>query len=288
MCSLLSCFDTVPNHAGDAHPLWFLRLTHTRLTDAILDLCGVPTKEQPRRACYHILTCCSAPPPCLFHDLDLSEKHRTKNNPYCKSTTPSRVLEELLEKAIDEHGVPKAAASRLRVFLYAGCSPMPLDLSAAIDALEGATKKLRSMDDPRQHTTRRNKRYEDVARGLRAMRNLNSAMMDLDIIPTRHEQDAEARFQSPAYVSLDLGMRQRLKHYHGHVFFQAILLPEDLESIMSNDALLAGGGRGIKVAEGGRYDELVSLNLHFHSVEGSCPTTIRSSICTRTSSVPCI
>lgn len=248
-------------HAGIVRPIWFLRLTHTRLADAILDVCGVPLKESSRRACYHILTCCSAPPPTssLLGTTNHPDKKDRGETHASKSKKAKKILNELLEAAMSEHGLPKPAATRLRSFLNAGCLPLPLDISAAVDALQDATKKLRSMDDHRQPIPRRSKRYEDVARGLRSIRNCVEAMTAMGIHnQTYHELDqGRNKLHPPSYVSLDLGLRQKLKHYHGHLYFQAIMLTEET-NVLSNDALLSGDGKGIKFAEGGRYDDLVS------------------------------
>lgn len=44
-------------------PLWYIRLSHTRLADSILDLCGVPVNNDLRRACLYIFSRFVAPAP---------------------------------------------------------------------------------------------------------------------------------------------------------------------------------------------------------------------------------
>lgn len=234
-------------------PIWFLRLTHTRLADAILDICGVPTKDVLRKACYHILTCCTAPPPSLLWTTNPEgKKIRGKK----RKINPKKICGGLIELAIHEHGLPKGAATRLRAFLNSGCLPLSVDISEAISALEAGTKKLRSMDDQRHHVPRRQKRFEEVARGLRSIRNCIEAMTAMGIkfqnVNTENQCD-----HFPAYISLDLGLRQPTLHYHGQIYYQAIMLTEGPDSIVSNDTLLSGDGKGVKIAEGGRYDDLV-------------------------------
>jgi len=48
---------------GSKSPLWYLRLTHTRLADGILEVCGVSSKETARRVCLGILSTFCAPGP---------------------------------------------------------------------------------------------------------------------------------------------------------------------------------------------------------------------------------
>jgi hypothetical protein len=236
-----------------ARPIWILRLTHTRLADAILDICGVPVKDTLRKACYHILTCCIAPPPSLLWTTN-SEGKKIRGKK--RKINPKKICGGLIDLAIREHGLPKGAAARLRAFLNSGCLPLPVDISAAVNALEDGTKKLRSMDDQRHHIPRRQKRYEDVARGLRSIRNCINALTIMGI--KFHNESAEDQSHHfPAYISLDLGLRQPAQHYHGQIYFQAIMLTEGPESIVSNDTLLSGDSKGIKFAEGGRYDDLV-------------------------------
>ncbi len=239
-----------------ASPLWLLRLSHTRLTDAILDLCEVPQNESSRRACYNILSRCAAPPPSLL------QKNNSKQNRKKDRHSTRALLDELLKRAETEHGLPAIATKRLRAFLTKGaCLPLPTDVYTALDSLQDGTKKLRALDEQRPQLPRRKKRYEDVARGLRAVRNLIDAMGALGILPRSgckiNSEMHGNRYHPPLYISLDLGMRQPRKHYHGHFFFQAIMLPDELDLLEINDALLAAKDKGVKIAEGGRYDDLV-------------------------------
>lgn len=68
---------------------------------------------------------------------------------------------------------------------------------------------------------------------------------------------SHSRTHPCSYISLDLGLRQLRKHYHGHIFYQAIMLPNDISTFRRSDALSAAKDEGIKIAEGGRYDDLV-------------------------------
>jgi hypothetical protein len=44
-------------------PLWYIRLCHTRLSDSILDLCGVPSRESLRSICLSLLSNFVSPSP---------------------------------------------------------------------------------------------------------------------------------------------------------------------------------------------------------------------------------
>jgi len=62
----------------------------------------------------------------------------------------------------------------------------------------------------------------------------------------------------PAYISVDLGLRQKRKHFSGALYFQAILLRDNFaagEGKSNNDRIIFGG-KGTRLAEGGRYDDL--------------------------------
>ncbi len=241
------------------NPFWFLRLTHTRLSDAILDVCEVPTKESTRRACLHILSRCSAPPPALVLNDGLNNTTKGRPNKKNGDAKPEQNLENLLEKARKEHRLPKEASDNLKTFLSNGCLPLPGDISKALENLQEATKKLRSINE----NTKRSKRYADIARGIRGIQNLVHAMDVLGISPSYDNgRPVGTCFLPPSYISLDLGMRQRQKRFQGQIYFEAILLPDDCEDepdkFDKNDLLLSGNPKqATKIAEGGHYEELV-------------------------------
>lgn len=250
--------DSMPGSMTETaleRPYWFLRISHTRLADSILELCHVPPKDEVRRICYGIFSRCSAPSPRAFQEAEKKE-HSMKREE--KGTLdPLKQLGEMLEKATREHELPREAATRLRIFLSSGCLPLPLDPRLALDALQNATKKLRSLDENHAVSSRKNKKFEDVGRSLRTLRNCMDAMSAIGIFPLRANDAEKRNFHQPLYISIDLGLRQKRRHYHGNILYQAILLPDDFRTIHANDALFGSGGKGIKIAEGGRYDDLV-------------------------------
>lgn len=249
---------------GASSPLWYLRLTHTRLADSILEICGIPQKEGTRRACLSILTQSCAPGPSTLMTKALKRKKKRKNK-HEKKANAIEHLEKQLEDAVTQHGLSTTAANRLRVFVTKGCMPLPPHIDDALDKLQSAFSYLRSTDSKEAKIDpRRMKRFEETAKMLKGLKNLVANLHALGISPHFGNQAGVtiASVNRPLYISLDLGLRQRRKHYHGGVLFQCIALAENyLDEVPSvvdhNDFVISSAGPGIKLAEGGRYDDLV-------------------------------
>ena len=133
----------------------------------------------------------------------------------------------------------------------------------AVEKLQGAVSYLRSTDKEAKVDARRMKRYEDSTKILKGLKGLFASLDALGVAPLFGNQGGVAGVNRPLYISLDLGLRQRRKHYHGQVLFQCIALPDYyLDEIPAvedhNDFVISPAGPGIKLAEGGRYDDLVS------------------------------
>lgn len=229
-------------------PLWYLRLNHTRLADAILDLCGVPNQEDLRRACFSLLTRLTAPTP-----------HGAAGmlNPLRERASNRKKLDTVLRDAIDNHGMSIAASKNLTSFVES-CLPLPSDIVEAISVLQQAVVKLRKKD------ARRSRRFEDAARSLKSILNLLELLGKLGICPMQNVT-SEVNSSRPMYISFDLGLRQRRKHYHGGLIFQCVALPDSyfskrLTSDEHNESIVSPSGRGIKIAEGGNFSELVRKN----------------------------
>lgn len=253
---VLHILSDTTNHTEMKRPYWILRLSHTRLADSILDLCQVPVKEDLRRFCFGIFSLCSAPVPHNFGNVSSVIPH---NKEEAVQADPLNQVIEMLEKARQEYSLPVEAANLLKIFLTCSCLPLSIDSHKALDALQEAAKKIRLLDEENVVSSRRHKKFEEIGRSIRAIRNCIDAMSVLGIkslyIPSDKVQGRKVH--QPLCITIDLGLRQKHRHYHGNIIFQAILLPEDFQSIKSNDILIGSGGKGIKVAEGGRYDDLV-------------------------------
>lgn len=255
-------------------PLWFMRLTHTRLVDSIMDVCGVPQKESAKKACLQIFARSSAPAPGVLFQ-STQRPHRKRSSSVSGTHATSEIdrsdVKSQLESAVKNQILPKATAKRLEVFLESGCSPLPADIDEALNTILSAIGKVKLLDAKNQASDpRRLRRYEDIARIVKSFKNLVLLMRTIGIGPLLGtKKETTNRFGSrPLYVALDLGLRQKRKHYNGNLFFQAIVLPDnffDTDATDQNMNRKSMVGLGTKVAEGGRYDDLVSELSHSSS-----------------------
>ena len=219
------------------------------MADSILDVCGVPPKESARRAAFRILTACTAPSPTSWQN---------------KNASNAVEFENYLGISMDKHGLPQAAVERIRIVFTKSCLPLPsADADKACDLLYDGIERLRQIDTHSNALSRgKVKRFEDVFRSLRSLRLCLSLMKSLGVqIMSSSNPEKNHQISSPIFVSLDLGFRQRRKHYHGQLLFQAISVSGDYSKKTGTkhehlDVFLAGGF-ATRLAEGGRYDELV-------------------------------
>lgn len=242
-------------------PFWYLRINHTRLADAILDLCGVPSKDSVRQAAFRILTRFTAPSP-----FSLSRFVSSKQSGGGRYSGPDPVerekLESLLGEAVSKHGIPRAAADRLKAFVES-CMPLSPDANECIEMLESSVSLARGLDGSGGMDPRRARRFEDAGKSLKSMKDLLSILelTRLQAAVSGGISPCESNVSLPLFVSFDLGLRQRRKHYHGGLIFQCIVLPDNgfdsLDIDEDNDTIISASGRGIKVAEGGNYSDLV-------------------------------
>lgn len=248
------------NAPFDGSPLWYLRLNNTRLTDAILDLCGLPSKEAVRRSCLHILTRFVAPPPSKLQHFLLEKPKNTKQQKMRQSSR-TEDLSIALAEAETQWGLPSSALEKFRVFIES-CLPMSADIYESIEAIKRAITKLRTLEDS-QLASKREKRFEDAVKSLRTVQELVSLLYTtMPPLVTPKKVTQSALFNRPLYISLDLGLRQRRKHYHGGMIYQGIVLPCNYfdatpEIFEDNESIVSPSGRGVKVAEGGDFSDLV-------------------------------
>jgi histidyl-tRNA synthetase len=245
---------------GARSPMWYLRISNTRLADAIIELCGVPSKDSARRVCFHLLSRFTAPPPGSL-DPTLNSQRKAQNRNKGEAFTRSEELSTALTEAVSEHGVSKQAADKLRLFMES-CSPVSPDIYESIESIKRAITKIKSIDDPKS-ASKREKRFEDAAKSLRSLQDLCSVLWpNLEPLQSLQGMGNNSLFNRPLYMSLDLGLRQRRKHYHGGVIFQAIVLPDNFFESFSdpaehNELIVSASGRGMKIAEGGEFSDLV-------------------------------
>ena len=235
-------------------PLWFLRIGHTRLSDAILDLCGVPAKETIRKYLYDLFSHFLAPSPFTLMTHGKAKKARKQN---CRSA-----LEARLEQAVSTLGLPQEAVKKIEIVCTE--TPMPSKGRESVAYLKKVISKLRSSEGADVADPKRLKRFEDSAKNLRHLSDL------IDLLEVHLKPLIGPRANStyglvrPLFLSIDLGLRQRRKTYHGGIIFQAIVLPDnyfdDLKDEESNEELILSSGKGLKLATGGEFSELVRKN----------------------------
>jgi hypothetical protein len=254
--------DSLP--FGARFPMWYLRITNTRLSDSILDICGVPQKESLRRVCLRLLTQFTAPPPSKLSRF-LPIKRKRSNSRYSEHN-PKELLAASLKSATEAHGLPQSAAKSLELFITRGCMPLPVDITEAMEAIKKSLLKLRQSDISKAADPRRFKRFEDAGKSLKHLINLIELLYSIGVGPLLGSKSLNTPpLNRPLYISLDLGLRQRRNHYHGYTLYQCISLKESYfddvatgdDEFETNETILSSSGPGLKVAEGGRYDDLV-------------------------------
>ena len=121
-------------------PLWYLRLTHTRLTDGILDICGVKD-EQLKRLCLRLFTDLTAPTPSsLFELLHPPVRRKRTATRETIPLTRAEKLEEFLVAATANHRLTSSIAKKLRVLLH-DYMPLPMNMNLAIKVLKDSDKR---------------------------------------------------------------------------------------------------------------------------------------------------
>lgn len=215
-----------------------------------------------RRVCLLVLSQSSAPGPTTL--VKALKRKKSKRNKQKQKSNAREMLDAQLQEAISKHELPSEAADRLRTLITNGCMPLPSNFEEALDKLQGSVNLLRSSDKEVKVDPRRMKRYEDISRNLNGLKHLVLSLDSLGVSPLfgSGKHSSTSRVNRPLYISLDLGLRQRRKHYHGQTLFQCIAIPdnyfEDNNDEETNEYVISSLGRGIKVCEGGRFDDLVS------------------------------
>jgi hypothetical protein len=148
--------------------------------------------------------------------------------------------------------------------------PLPINVSKAIKVLKSSLSSLSKYRDDKELDTRWFKRIKDVEKKLNHMENLTKTLHSVGVIPLSDslvkDKSSNSGVNCPLLISLDLGLTQRRQHYHGQILFQCIAIPSNYfenchsveeELFITNDTLLSSSGKGVKISEGGRYDDLV-------------------------------
>jgi histidyl-tRNA synthetase len=118
LCRAMSLLAPKFNEASIAvlrSPVWELKLTHTRLSDAIMDLMFLPTSESIRHSCLNIFTAImSCPPPS-----ELCNQRRTPAKYKIREMKGQKIdfLDKCIETAVVVDKLPRKSGKRLRAFL---------------------------------------------------------------------------------------------------------------------------------------------------------------------------
>lgn len=261
-----------PENAGrslpfDAKPpMWYLRLSHTRLADAILEICEIRS-DALKKHVLSLFTQLSAPSPASLYGFLNPPRRKRSSSRGSEDMRPS-LLRSFIADACENHNLSKTSSERLQLFLKESM-PFPPNVDDAISKLKDVLAKLSRQGDSKEllDVDRWYKRFEDAGRIIKHLEALLLTLRTAGMAPLldskSSSKDRDVRLGQPLFISLDLGLRQRRRHYHGHLFFQCIAIPSNYYDLApsdkpeTNDTLLSNTGLAIKIAEGGRYDDLV-------------------------------
>lgn len=102
--------------------------------------------------------------------------------------------------------------------------------------------------------------FGEAMRCINQLRQLLRAIEALGIVAALFESPQDGlkkKVSYPAYIAIDLGLRQKRKHFSGRLYFQAVLLHDDFFRGDGESLNQTFDGKGVRIAEGGRYDDLV-------------------------------
>ncbi|KAG7354267.1 serine/threonine protein kinase [Nitzschia inconspicua] len=256
MATMQSKAPSLSSFVFGAPPLWYLRLNNTKLSDAILDICGIKG-EALRSECLRFMSELSAPGPSRLFDL-LDGQKRKRSMSKAESGLKSSVerLEEFIAEAKSNHGLSSSSSNKFRGFLR-DCSSLPTNIALAIATVKKTLENMSKAGD-HQDETRSLRRFDDAARVIRHLERLLKLLNTIGF--SSHSQETLAApdhaISFPLFISLDLGMRQKRKQYHGGLIFQATAIPSNFSDQNRDRMTNENENFGIKVVEGGRYDEM--------------------------------
>lgn len=240
---------------GTTAPMWYLRISHTRLADAIIEICEIRT-DMLKKHVLNLFSQLTAPTPSsVFQFITATRRKRSMSRDI--SATRESLLDSFILEATEKYGLSKTSSERLSLFIK-DCLPFPPKIGDALLKLKSTLSKLSKLENKETDVLRWYKRFEDAGRVVKHLQSLFETLKEASIVPTIDSPGTKTngkRFSRPLFVSLDLGLRQKRRHFHGHLIFQCIAIPSDYfdqpysDTLETNETFLSSSGPGIKIAE---------------------------------------
>ncbi len=168
----------------------------------------------------------------------------------------------LLDRLIDSTNLPKKSSRRLRQFLLHGSLPYPVDANKALDIIYDSARKIHSADInsskfPENIKLSSKRSFDAISRCINHVRYLLKSIDAMGVFTSASRRNTiqnVKNFSLPCYISIDLGLRQKRRHYDGQLFYQCILLRDNFFDEATNcpDSMTNALSKGVRLAEGGR------------------------------------
>ena len=252
---------------------WVLRVTNTRILDMILDLCGVPQDDNVRKACAKLFTLLTACGPKkwmqnITEDTFKGAKRLSRQKSAPLSTSHAAFANEKVEELAKLFQFDSEVTSRLMLFFKEAPLPFSHVGLDALDSIVECSKRVATHClDPGRGTKKRGTKkrlFGGIVDCCECLKKTLLAVEDFTDAPSfglgQGGGGKDCELSAPAYVCVDLGLRQKQRHLHGGFLFNCVFLEKSVflaNNSGATDELVGGENGGIKFAEGGRFDELV-------------------------------
>lgn len=162
-----------------------------------------------RESIRNIFTTCTACPP-----IELNNQQRHSGKYKRKAREIKANLLEFLDRQLSIHdNLPTNVVERVRMFVSHGSLPYPMNANKALDViLKSASKVMSSGGDEAKELSKNC--FQEVKRSVNQLKQLLKAMEALGVLPAIQNEkvDGDEHISPPAYISLDLGLRQKRRH----------------------------------------------------------------------------
>ena len=221
---------------------WFLRITHTRITEAFLEICGLPRDTTIRRAYLRFLSTFLSP---------------VESGSVVPNSVRGKTLDELISDSLLTYKVSDDVHAKMKTFIGFFEGPLSKNISTALDEVQYAFSKMKVLEIEIEKRPKLVKAYDMATKGIRSIRRLVSALNDIGIFGVSEDGSNNSISRgNPAFTQLDF-FEQKQKHIHGGIYFQGIFFPlQEASAALSvhNSLQKQLHEEGIKFVEGGRFD----------------------------------